>query len=69
MTCTIGRTTMKHLTTCLAAVLLTSSALIAPAIAHEGHGLPGVAHWHPTDVIGYVLAAGIGAVLWFTRRK
>jgi hypothetical protein len=43
--------------------------LTAAAQAHEGHGLPGTSHWHSTDVIGYVLAAGIGAALWFSRKK
>jgi hypothetical protein len=43
--------------------------LSAAALAHEGHGLPGASHWHSTDVVGYVLAAGIGAALWFTRKK
>ncbi|WP_310462167.1 hypothetical protein [Sphaerotilus sp.] len=43
--------------------------LTAVAQAHEGHGLPGASHWHSTDVMGYVLAAGIGAALWFTRKK
>ena len=50
--------------------------MLAPALAwlahtahaHEGHGLPG-AHWHATDVLGFVaLAAAIGAVIWFTRK-
>ena len=50
-----------------AALLNLGAAL--PALAHEGHGLPGSAHWHSTDVIGYLLAAGIVALLWFNRRK
>ncbi len=40
---------------------------LTPALAHEGHGLPGAAHWHSTDVIGYVLAAAILGALWLTR--
>jgi hypothetical protein len=40
------------------------------AQAHEGHGLPGTAHWHSTDAVGYVvLAAVVAAALWSTRRK
>ena len=52
----------------LSAALLSLGAAL-PALAHEGHGLPGSAHWHSTDVIGYLLAAGIVALLWFNRRK
>ena len=58
---------MKKTASLLSAALLNLGAAL-PALAHEGHGLPGSAHWHSTDVIGYVLAAGIGAALWFTRK-
>jgi hypothetical protein len=40
------------------------------ARAHEGHGLPGLSHWHADDVAGLlalVVAAGLG--LWLVRRK
>ena len=59
---------MKH-SLRLAAALLTLTALSHSALAHEGHGLPGLSHWHSTDVIGYLRAAGIGAALGFTRKK
>ena len=51
------------------ALFAASCGLAVAAHAHEGHGLPGASHWHPTDVIGYVIAAGIVGALWFTRRK
>ena len=44
---------MKH-SLRLAAALLTLTALSHSALAHEGHGLPGISHWHSTDVIGYL---------------
>ena len=51
----------RHLSLLLAA---TCSAL--PAWAHEGHGMPGFAHWHPSDVLGFVaVAAVVAAVIWF----
>ena len=40
------------------------------AQAHEGHGLPGISHWHATDVlllVGVVAVAAAG--LWWSRRK
>ena len=61
------RTMTKHLHhIALSAVLI---GFTAAASAHEGHGLPGSAHWHSTDTIGYLLLAAIGATLWFTRKK
>ena len=55
---------MKH---SLTALLAVAAGL---AQAHEGHGLPGVSHWHASDSVGYVvLAAVVAAALWSTRRK
>ena len=40
------------------------------AQAHEGHGLPGLSHWHAGDVgVLLALAAVIGLGLWLSRRK
>lgn len=51
--------TALHL--CLAATL---------ASAHEGHGLPGISHWHATDVVVVLgLVAAVAAAVWFGRRK
>ncbi len=50
----------------LAALIPTLIAL--PALAHDGHGLFG-SHWHATDVLGFVAAAGVVALLvWFSGR-
>jgi hypothetical protein len=54
----------------LTAALAGLAAFAGSAQAHEGHGLPGVAHWHASDAVGYVvLAAVVAAALWSTRRK
>jgi hypothetical protein len=56
------RTMIKHLFSLL---LLAGTAL---AQAHPGHGLPGLSHWHASDVA--LLLAVVGAVgLWLARRK
>ncbi|MDH4391594.1 MAG: hypothetical protein QE285_09270 [Aquabacterium sp.] len=50
---------------------LSALALLAGtnlAQAHTGHGLPGVSHWHATDV-ALVLAALAVLGLWLARRK
>lgn len=40
--------------------------LSAPACwAHEGHGMPGLSHWHATDAIVWVIiAAVVAAAIW-----
>lgn len=62
-------TTMKHaLHPALIAFAASLSTLSAHA--HEGHGMPGVAHWHSTDVLGFLAAAvAVGAAVWFKGRK
>lgn len=41
-----------------------------PAWAHEGHGMPGFAHWHASDVLGFVAIVGvIAAAIWFKGGK
>jgi Co/Zn/Cd efflux system component len=54
---------MKHTLTLFA--LLWAVA----AQAHDGHGLQG-AHWHATDVAGFVVAVvAAAAFLWWRGRK
>ena len=56
------------LSTCtsIALGLLTASA----AHAHEGHGMPGLTHWHSTDVWGFIALAGmVAVVIWMKGRK
>ncbi len=58
---------MSRLTsTLLAACALTGAG---SALAHDGHGLFG-AHWHATDVLGFIAAAaaGVVALSWFGRK-
>ena len=40
--------------------------------AHEGHGLPGLSHWHAGDVgvlLTLVAVLGLGLGLWLFGRK
>jgi hypothetical protein len=52
-------------------ILLAAAALAAwPALAHDGHGLPGASHWHTWDVMGVALVAvAAGGIWWLGRRK
>ena len=55
---------MKH-----ALRLLPFLLCVQAATAHEGHGMPGAAHYHATDAWGWVIAALlIGAACWFIGR-
>jgi hypothetical protein len=53
------------------AALAVATAAAAPAVlAHQGHGLSGVSHWHATDAVGLALALAAAAlVAWWLRRK
>jgi hypothetical protein len=47
---------------------IVTGATALPVLAHEGHGLFG-AHWHATDALGFVAAAGlIGLVVWLSKK-
>ena len=54
-----------------AIVLLATYALSTGAstvFAHDGHGLTG-AHWHATDVWGFVVVGGLAvAAIWYSRK-
>jgi len=54
-----------------AAVAVTVlTALPLHALAHEGHGMPGTAHWHATDAWGWAVTAALaGLAIWLSRRK
>jgi len=46
-----------------------AAACAAPAArAHDGHGLPG-AHWHASDVWGFVVMAALVGLAWWIGRK
>jgi len=50
--------------------LLTGVATGLPALAHDGHGLPGESHWHASDLLGFVLVVAAAAwALWRAGRK
>ena len=56
---------MKHAISLV--VLATSLMSAANVFAHDGHGLGG-AHWHSTDVLGFVAVAAVAALVWFKRK-
>jgi len=44
------------------------STRASTVFAHDGHGLAG-AHWHATDVWGFVVVGGLAAVaIWVSRK-
>ena len=49
--------------------LMLTSVITTAAIAHDGHGLGGSAHWHATDVLGFVVAAALVAVAVYFGKK
>ena len=43
------------------------NTMFSTVFAHDGHGLPG-AHWHATDVLGFVaLGAVVAVASWLSR--
>ncbi|MBX9611295.1 MAG: hypothetical protein K2X51_06700 [Burkholderiales bacterium] len=49
------------------AVILCTTVLALPALAHSGHGLDGT-HWHASDAWGFVGVAVLAAVaVWLSR--
>ena len=49
----------KHLS-----ILLSGALTHLGALAHEGHGLPGLSHWHTTDVLGFAVAIALAVGAW-----
>lgn len=59
----------SHIFTSLLATL--AGLLTIPAAhAHEGHGLPGISHWHSTDVLGFaVVTLLVVGIIWLKGRR
>ena len=49
--------------------LMLPFAIGTAAFAHDGHGLGTSAHWHATDVLGFVVAAAVLAVAIYFGKK
>ncbi len=51
--------------------LLVRLLLLSPlgALAHEGHGMPGSQHWHPSDTLGLLLVGALAAGAWWLSRR
>jgi hypothetical protein len=61
---------MKQLSPLTALAGLLTILCTTAARAHEGHGLPGLSHWHGTDVWGFMAVAAIAATaIWLKGRK
>lgn len=61
---------MKHATLVSWAARAAGALLLstAPAWAHEGHGMPGLSHWHNSDTFGFVaIAVVMGLAAWFSK--
>ncbi|MFM2066392.1 MAG: hypothetical protein RLZZ584_1301 [Pseudomonadota bacterium] len=52
-----------------AALPLTLLLTSATALAHEGHGLPGVNHWHAIDAGSIAVVAMFFVGLWLLGKK
>jgi len=60
------RSRFFNATTLIAAYAMSTRA--STVFAHDGHGLAG-AHWHATDVWGFVVVGGLAAVaIWVSRK-
>lgn len=70
MTSQLFKHTPFWFTRALASCTAGAFCFAGAAQAHEGHGLPGIAHWHGTDAWGFVVTAGIVALaIWMKGRK
>jgi hypothetical protein len=49
--------------------VMLASAIGTAALAHDGHGLGGSAHWHATDALGFVVAAALVAAAVYFGKK
>lgn len=54
---------MKHI------LLLAGAGAAALAQAHEGHGLPGLSHWHADDAALLLVAVVAAAAGWWLARR
>jgi hypothetical protein len=57
---------MKVRMTALIPALIALTALNVQA--HDGHGMPGLSHWHADDTTLWLVGAAIAAGLWLARR-
>ena len=49
--------------------ILSAVSLSSWAQAHDGHGLGGSSHWHPTDALGFLAVLVVVAAVWWVGRK
>jgi len=51
------------------AILLSGALTHLGALAHEGHGLQGSAHWHATDTLGFIGVGLVAVVVWAINKR
>jgi hypothetical protein len=51
------------------AILLSGALTHLGALAHEGHGLQGSAHWHATDTLGFIGVGLVAVVVWTINKR
>ena len=51
------------------AILLSGALTHLGALAHEGHGLEGSAHWHATDTLGFVGVGLVAVLVWVINKR
>ena len=54
----------------LSFIFLSGALIHHAALAHEGHGLQALSHWHASDALGFVALAAVVAAAWsYFNRK
>lgn len=56
------------MTPLIPALIVLTGLSTAHVQAHEGHGMPGLSHWHADDVTLWLVGAAIAVGLWLARR-
>ena len=51
------------------AILLSGALTHLGALAHEGHGIEGSAHWHATDTLGFIGVGLVAVLVWAINKR
>jgi hypothetical protein len=54
----------------LSFIFLSGALIHRAALAHEGHGLQALSHWHASDALGLLAVVAVVAAAWsYFNRK